>query len=66
MADFRKVDEATKKYINGEDFVELNMNGKKLYVSYEDLLHLINVDSQSGEGHKIVNVYKNQNKHLYL
>ena len=65
MTDFRKVGEATKKYINGEDFVELNMNGKKLYVSYEDLLHLINVDSQS-DGHKIVNVYKNQNKHLYL
>ena len=66
MADFRKVGEATKKFINGEDFVEINMNGKKLYVSYEDLLHLINVDSQSNNGHKIVNVYKNQNKHLYL
>jgi len=36
MADFRKVGEATKKYINGENFVELNMNGKKLYVSYEE------------------------------
>ena len=66
LADFRKVGEASKKYINGEEFVELNMNGKKLYVSYEDLLHLINVDSQSDKGHKIVNVYKNQNKHLYL
>jgi len=66
LADFRKVGEATKKYINGEEFVELNTNGKKLYVSYEDLLHLINVDSQSDKGHKIVNVYKNQNKHLYL
>ncbi len=66
MADFRKVGEATKKYINSEDFVELNMDGKKLYVSYENLLHLINVDSQSDKGHKIVNVYKNQNKHLYL
>ena len=66
MADFRKVGEASKKFINGEEFVELNMNGKKLYVSYEDLLHLINVDSQSDKGHKIVNVYKNQNKHLYL
>ena len=65
LADFRKVGEATKKFINGEDFVEINMDGKKLYVSYEDLLHLINVDSQS-DGHKIVNVYKNQNKHLYL
>ena len=65
MADFRKVGETTKKYINGEDFVEINIDGKKLYVSYEDLLHLINVDSQS-DGHKIVNVYKNQNKHLYL
>ena len=66
LADFRKVGEASKKYINGEEFVELNMDGKKLYVSYEDLLHLINVDSQSDKGHKIVNVYKNQNKHLYL
>jgi hypothetical protein len=66
MADFRKVGEATKKFINGEDFVEINMDGKKLYVNYEDLLHLINVDSQSNKGHKIVNVYKNQNKHLYL
>ena len=66
MADFRKVGEATKKYINGEEFVEINVENKKLYVSYEDLLHLINVDSQSDKGHKIVNVYKNQNKHLYL
>lgn len=66
MADFRKVGEASKKYINGEEFVEINVENKKLYVSYEDLLHLINVDSQSDKGHKIVYVYKNQNKHLYL
>ena len=66
MTDFRKVGEATKKYINGEDFVEIVVAGKKCYICYEDLLYLVNVDSQSGEGHKIVNVYKNQNKHLYL
>ena len=66
MADFRKVGEATKKFINGEDFVEINVAGKKCYICYEDLLHLVNVDSQSDKGHKIINVYKNQNKHLYL